>query len=207
MAVITNYATLQTAVADYLARDDLSTFVPNFVQNCENKLYRTLNLRNEETALSVNISSGVAAVPSTFKALKFAYYNSSPIALLEWVTLDELYSKYPVRSNSSTPAVISREGTNFVFGPVADDLTAGLKGIYYAKKDPLRTTDPSWYVTNAPEVLLYGSLLEAEPFIKNDPRIPVWRMLYDEAVGTLETEERNASSKSNNLVQRAARVV
>jgi hypothetical protein len=28
MAIITNYATLQTAVADYLARDDLTTFVP-----------------------------------------------------------------------------------------------------------------------------------------------------------------------------------
>ena len=70
MAVITNYATLQTAIGDYLARDDLSGWIPNFIQNAENKLRRTLNLRNEETALSVSISSGVAAVPSAFKALR-----------------------------------------------------------------------------------------------------------------------------------------
>ena len=91
MAVITSYATLLTAVADYLARDDLTTFVPNFIQNAENELYRTLNLRNEETALSVAISSGVAAVPADFKALKFAYFDASPAELLQWVSVEELY--------------------------------------------------------------------------------------------------------------------
>lgn len=200
MAVITNYATLQTAVGDYLARSDLSTFIPNFIQNCENKLYRTLNLRNEETALSVSISSGVAAVPSNFKALKFAYYDRAPIAKLTWVALDQLYEEYPVRSNSSVPNLISREAGNFVFGPVATDGT--LKGVYYAKKDPLRTTDPSWYVTNAPEVLLYGSLLEAEPFIKGDERIAVWQQFYNDAVNTLMIEERNSSASKGPLTTR-----
>ena len=71
MAIITNYSTLKTAVADFMARDDLTTFIPNFIENAERKLYRTLNLRNEETALSVSISSGVATVPSDFKMLKF----------------------------------------------------------------------------------------------------------------------------------------
>ena len=96
MAVITSYATLQTAVADYLARSDLTTFIPNFIQNAENKLYRSLNLRNEETALSVTIASGVAAVPTGFKALKFAYIDGSPISLLRWVSVEELYNDYPL---------------------------------------------------------------------------------------------------------------
>ena len=98
MAVVTNYATLLTAVADYLARDDLTTFIPNFVQNAENKLYRTLNLRNEETALSVSVSSGTGTVPTDFKALKFAYFDGSPVQMLDWVPVEELYRDYPVRS-------------------------------------------------------------------------------------------------------------
>lgn len=201
MAVITNYATLQTAVGDYLARDDLSGWIPNFIQNAENKLRRTLNLRNEETALSVSISSGVAAVPSAFKALKFAYYDRSPIQLLRWVSINELYNDYPNRA-TGVPCVISREGSNFVFGPASNDGT--LKGIYYAKKDPLRTTDPSWYATNAPEVLLYGSLLEAAPFLINDERIPVWQMFFNDAVETLKEEQNNSEHSQGSLAQRTS---
>ena len=197
MAVITDYATLQTAVGDYLARDDLTGFIPNFIQNTENKLYRSLNLRNEETALSVSISSGVAAVPSDFKALKLAYFDETPAKILSWVALEEIYRDYPDRSSNSTPAVISREGANFVFGPRSKDGT--LTGIYYAKQDPLRTTDPSWYVTNAPEVLLYGSLLEAAPFIHNDERLPTWQTLFNEAVATLQEEESNSHTSMGSL--------
>lgn len=200
MAVVTNYATLQTAVADYLARSDLTTFIPNFIQNVENKLLRTLNLRNEETALSLSITNNVATVPSDFKAIKLAYYDDTPVRLLQWVSLDELYRDYPVRNGSGVPAVISREAGNFIFGPASQDGT--LKGVYYAKQDPLRTTDPSWYVTNAPEVLLYGALLEAEPFLKNDARLAVWRELYNDAISTLQAEEANSSTSKGSLYTR-----
>lgn len=202
MAVITNYATLQTAIADYLARDDLTSFIPNFVQAAENKLYRTLNLRAEETALSVSISNNVAAVPSDFKALKFAYYDQTPVRLLQWVSIDELYRDYPDRSDQGEPSVISREGTNFVFGKPSQDGT--LKGIYYKKLDPIRTTDGTWYVVNAPEVLLYGSLLEAEAFIHNDPRLMVWQQMYSDALDSLRKEQDNAQVSQGQLVQRAS---
>lgn len=183
---------MQTEVADTLAQSDLTTYIPQFIQFAENKLYASLNLRNEETALSVSVTSGTGAVPADFKALKFAYVNETPTTILEWVAIEELYRRYPTRTGASTPKMISREGANFTFGPAAKDFT--LSGIYYAKQDPLRTTDPSWYVTNHPEVLLYGSLLEAEAFIKNDSRIPVWRAFYDEAVSVIKLEERNASA-------------
>lgn len=175
-----------------------------FIQFAENKLYRTLNLRNEETALSVDVSSGLAAVPTDFKKLKFVYYNSSPISPLTWVPLTKLYEEYPVRSSTSTPCLISREGANFVFGPVATDGTGVLKGVYYAKQDPLRTTDPSWYVTNAPEVLLYASLLEAKPFIMDDERIPVWQTFLRDAIQTLKEENKNAETSGGPISQRAA---
>jgi hypothetical protein len=202
MAIITNYATLKTAIADYLARDDLTTFIPNFVQNTENKLRRTLNLRNEETALSVAVSSGTGTVPTDFKALKLAYVPDSPSELLKWVPLEEIYRAYPTRSGSNTPVLISREGANFVFGPYAKDFT--LTGIYYAKPDSLEDTDPSWYVTNAPELLLYGSLMESAPFIHGDERLPVWQQLFTDALQTLRDEQNAAETSMGNLTQRVS---
>lgn len=203
MAIITNYATLQTAISDALARDDLTSFLPNFIENAERKLYRTLNLRNEETALSVSISSGVAAVPSGFKALKFAYFDATPAVLLRWVSINELYEDYPNRSETGTPSVISREGTNFVFGPVSVDGT--LKGIYWNKLSLLSGSNTTnWYTTNAPEVLFYGALLEAQPWIYNDPRIPIWREFYLEAVDTLRRENFSAEYSQGSIAQRVS---
>jgi hypothetical protein len=201
MAIITNYATLKTAIADYLARDDLTTFIPNFVQNTENKLRRTLNLRNEETDLSITISIGVADVPTDFKALKFAYYDSTPSQLLQWVPIEELIRDYPDRSAIGIPRVISRYAEVFWFGPVPAD-GSNIYGSYYAKQDPLETTDGSWYVTNAPEVLLYGALMEAAPFIHDDPRLATWQQLFTDALSTLRDEQRNAEHSHGQLIQR-----
>ena len=202
MAVITNYATLLTAVEDYLARSDLTTFVPNFVQNAENKIYRRLNIRAEEQALSVAVSSGVGALPTRFKKLKFAYVDESPITVLNWMPLEDLYRKYPIRSGANTPCRVSRQGGNFVFGEYPKDFT--MTGTYYQKFEPLRTTDGNWYVVNAPEVLLYASLLEAEPFLKNDPRIPVWQQFLRDAIGAIEEEEKGARYSSGQLKARVA---
>lgn len=186
MAVITSYATLQTAVSDYLEREDLATFIPNFIQNCEGKLYRDVKLRDMETALSETVSSGVISVPTRYLELKYAYVDQSPVRPLQIVPVQDVYEQYPVRS-SGPPVVIAREGSNFIFGPVpADGVT--IKGLYYKYYEPVRTTDPNWYITNAPHVLLYGSLIEAEPFLRNDERIQLWRSLYDEGVGLLKRE-------------------
>ncbi len=124
-----------------MARDDLTADIPLFIQFAENELYRTLNLRNEETALSVDISSGAAAVPTDFKALKVAYYNGTEAVVVDWTAIEDLYRDFPDRADSTTtPEQISREAASFVFGPVATDASAGLKGVYYDKQDPLRTT-------------------------------------------------------------------
>ncbi len=47
----------------------------------------------------------------------------------------------------------------------------------------------NWLTENAPEVLLYGTLLEATPFLKNDERIPVWQNMYDRSAAMLNGED------------------
>ncbi len=189
MAIITNYATLQTAIANYLARDDLATFLPNFTQNCEAKLYKELRIRAMETALSGTISSGVLAVPNDYVELKYAYITTSPVQFLSRITAEKLYENYPVRSGASVPQVISREAGNFIFGPYPGAYT--IAGVYYARLASLSASNTTnWFTTNAPDVLLYGSLLEAELFIANDQRIPLWKAAYDIALKAIKDEDR-----------------
>ena len=195
MAVVSSYATLQTAVDDYLARADLSTggWVVNFIQNAENKIYRTLKIRDMETAFTGTVASGVVALPARYLDLKHAYVDESPTKWLTRVDPEEIYRTFPNRSGSAVPSLIGREAENFIFGDNGE--TRAIAGIYYQYYEPLRTTDPNWYVTNAPEVLLYGSLLEAEPFMAGDARLqgllPVWRELFNDAVRTLTAQEKS----------------
>jgi hypothetical protein len=203
MALINSYATLVTATEDYLARSDLTSWVPNFLQNSQKKLYRSLRIRPMETALSVTIASGVAALPADYLDLKYAYVNASPVKFLERVTPEEIYRNYPVRSASGKPHWIAREAENFIFGPYPDS-TYSIAGIYYKQLDLLSASSTTnWFTTNAPEVLLYGALLEAQPFLMNDKRIPVWQALFNEAIDTIDRQERREKHSGSTLQVRA----
>jgi hypothetical protein len=51
------------------------------------------------------------------------------------------------------------------------------------------TNQTNWLTEFAPQLLLYGALLEATPFLKNDERIPVWQNMYDRAAAMLNGED------------------
>lgn len=205
MAIITSYTTLQTAVGDYLARSDLTTFIPNFVQNWEERFYRDSDNWASwmVAAASITVSSNVAAVPAAFLGwVNDSAYISGQSGSLKYIGLQQLYGRYPRNGGTGQPAYFARNGSNFEFGPIAADGLV-LSGPYYAKPTVIRSyttggADAATHplVVNAPDLLLYGSLLEAESFLKNDNRIMIWKGYYDEALRAYQSryrQERHAS--------------
>ena len=62
--------------------------------------------------------------------------------------------------------------------------------LFYAKVPSLSSTRPTnWILLNAPDIYLYGSLLEAEAFLQNDPRIQLWKQGFDQAVADLQLQD------------------
>jgi hypothetical protein len=192
MAVITNYTTLQTAVTDNLARSDLSTFVPNFIQQWEERFYRESQNWGSwmEAALNVTIAASVAAVPSDHLAIKVAYISGQNTPPLKRIGLEQLYARFPRSGSTGVPVYFARNGANFEFGPIP---TGGaMVGTYYAKPTVLRTDSDgiNWLITNAPDLCLYGALLEAEVFIKEDARLLIWREFYNAALDAYRSQMR-----------------
>lgn len=184
MAIITSYSTLLTAVTDYLARSDLSSYAPNFVQNFEERFYReSQNWASwMEQSFNVTITTAVAAVPADYLGSKSAYISGQNSPPLKRISLEQLYARYPRAGSTGVPAYYARNKSNFEFGPIPTGGT--LVGTYYGKPTVLRsyTTGGAdavahFLIVNAPDLLLYGALMEAEPFIKNDPRLETWRLL------------------------------
>lgn len=63
---------------------------------------------------------------------------------------------------------------------------------YYRRFDPLAITPSNWLLTNAPGVYLYAALLEAQPFLMNDARVPLWAAMLGAATRALSEADRRA---------------
>jgi hypothetical protein len=62
--------------------------------------------------------------------------------------------------------------------------------LYYERLQPLDSSNQTnWFTIYAPQALLYGSLLQAMPYIKNDERMPMWQQNYDLIIQTLKSED------------------
>lgn len=187
MAIITSYTTLQTAVSDWLAKSNLSTFTPNFIQNWEERFYRQPKNFGSwmEQSLNSTIASSVIAVPAGYLAMKYAYVDGSPSSRLDRMSLNQLLGTYPRGGDTGLPVWYARDGANFIFGP-APDSTYTIKGTYWAKPTVMRSfaSDAAahWIIVNAPDLALYGSLCESAPFLKNSKDLPIWQGLYSQAL-------------------------
>lgn len=187
---ISTYSELKTAVANWVDRSDLTTYVPDFIALGEARIYRELRIRAMETALNGTISSGSMSLPTSYVELKFAYVDGTPTQRLQRKTLEFIYEKYPVRSSDGKPSFIAREGSSFIFGPYPDSGYT-IKGIYYARLAALSDSNTTnWFTTNAPDILLWASLAETEPFLKNDARLVVWEAKYQSSKKTIQDEDK-----------------
>lgn len=184
MAAVSSYSTLKTAIADWLARGDLTGFIDNFIQNWEEDFLREPQNfgRWMEADLSVVIASSVAAVPADYLGLKYAYVNGSPSSRLDRMSLNQTLGTYPRGGRTDIPRWITRGGSNFLFGPEPNSGYT-IKGWYWAKPVLIRSYAADavghWLMINAPDLAIYGSLLQAEPFLMNDKRVALWQTMYD----------------------------
>lgn len=181
---ITTYAELQTAVSNWLHRADLTSALPDFVTLAETEIFRRLRVKDLETAFTATITANAAALPTSYLELKYAYVSSTPIQWLDRKGARWIREKYPFNSNTGVPKFIAREGSNFIFGPYSDAAYT-LAGVYYKNIGPLSSSAHALF-TNNPDMYLYGSLLAAVPYLKNDARVPLWRAQYEACMGSAQ---------------------
>ena len=77
---------------------------------------------------------------------------------------------------------------------------------YYTVFGPLiNDTDTHWLLANAYDIYLYGSLVAAEPYLRNDERVVLWQAGYADAVAAvMETEMRGRINRSGQQLSMAA---
>lgn len=198
MSITTN-AELETAVANYLARADLTSFIPDFIVGAETRIAfgsdepfpsQALRIRAMETE-SVFTVGATNPLPTGFLQMRSLYVTSNGVTgPLEQTSLEEMYRQYG--GKTGTPKFYALSGDEIVFGPSPSSESAfSATMLFYKKFDPVATASPvPWLLTNAPLVYVYGALLEASPFIRNDDRLQVWHGLFTGLIGGLMRSDR-----------------
>ena len=192
---ISTYAELQTAVANWLDRDDLTDRIPEFIALAEAKMNRNLRI-----SLMENISTAISTVggqrdyplPAGFTGMKEFHLTTNPLTPLSYLT-PEMMSRMWAGSTSGKPrafTLFSDGGTRKIkLGP-APDVVYTTSMLYLKKIDNLSVANPTeTMLTENPDIYLYGALLEAEPFLMNDGRVQLWAGLLQKVAQDLQDRD------------------
>jgi len=200
---ITNYTDLQSTIADYLARTDLTTQIPLFIQLAENRLRRDLRIRPMLKVVTTltTASDPTVALPSDFLEMRDLHIESSPIQTLVYQNPSNFYRNTKASTaDSGAPKFYTVMGSEFQFAPIPDSAYT-LKMVYYAAPSYLSSTVSSnVFLANSPDLLLYASLGEAEPYLMNDARIATWAQLYDRGLNSLTVSDSAGENPSAPMV-------
>ena len=193
MPAFTSYANLQTNIADYLARTDLTDKIPMFVSLAEKRLNRDLRLRQTLQQSTYTMPEGFEIpTPADFLEMQDLHLDANPIIPLTYQTVSQFYR----RSNDSQqgrPINYTLVADNFVLSPQPTGATTA-NMTYYKIPKVLSDTNPSnEYLDVCPDLLLYASLAESAPFLMDDPRLATWQSLYTEGVASI-TKSDEAST-------------
>lgn len=201
---ITTYAELQTAVANWLARANLTNRIPEFITLCEARYGRELRVAGMEKRAytGTTVSTEYVQLPSDFREARNFQLVTSPVTLLDQVSPDFIDQQYG--GQTGKPRYYAIVGDEFQLAP-APDGPYTLELNYWAKIPALSDTNQTnWMLTNAPDVYLFGALCEAIPHIQDDKRVGLWEQKYKNAVNTLQEDSTRRRWSSTAMQMRIA---
>ena len=200
---ITTYAELQSSIADWLLRDDLTSVIPTFISLAEAKFNRRIRDYRMVKRATAQVDTAYFAIPSDWQENIRFQLNTSPITTLEYVTPDQAAEEKRLYNSSGRPAFFTMIGDEFQIVP-APDSTYNAELTYYAKIPALSASNTSnWLLTKAPDIYLYGALMEAAPYLDDDARIQVWSNLLEQSMNAIQIESDRAKTGSSSIRMRA----
>lgn len=180
---IATYADLQASVASWLNRSDLTANVPDFIDLAEDMLNGDLKTRSMEAKVTLSSVAGTktVALPSDMLEMRRLQVVGTYNQPLSYRSPDELSIDY-ADNRVGQPVVFTVVGSNIELAPTPDAVYS-LELTYQQRIPALSDSNTTnWLLTAWPSAYLYGALIAAEPFLKNDERLPIWQALYQQAV-------------------------
>jgi len=181
------YTELVAAIKGYLNRTDLDDVIPTFIVLTEARINRTIRCRRMEKVTTYQHDSQYEDLPSDFLEARNIQSNTQPLTVLNYVTpqyADQLISE----ELTGKPKFFTIVGNQIELVPFSE---VEIRMTYYGAVPALTDDAPSnWLATNFPDIYLYGTLVQAAMYLKDDPT--TWATLFDSAVEELRIDDERS---------------
>lgn len=181
---IASYSDLVTAIQEWLGRDNDATLlarIPDLITLAEAKFNRLLfapQMEKRSTA-TIDITSTdpeFISLPSDFQTMRRVRLNSVTgkpgLQMMSQTQLDDY--RYSIDNVTGQPVYFAIVGVNMELAPTPNE-NYTLEMVYRSKLAGLTVGNPSnWLIALAPDLYLYGTLLESAPYLQDDERVPLW---------------------------------
>jgi hypothetical protein len=154
---------------------------------------RELRIRQMMKSATTTTTGGDAtvALPPDFLEARDLIVQSNPVRVITYVS-PSVFSRNTRSTESGVPVDYTILATEFKFAPIPDT-NYTLEILYFAAPDYLSNTNTSnVFLAVCPDLVLYGALIEAEPYLMNDARLQVWAGMYQKGVDALTTSDEQA---------------
>lgn len=205
MPEITTFTSLKADVVRYLERggsaiSDPNVFdqIPRLINAAERNICQELKLQGQIEVLrdltGLRIGQPIMTKPDRWRQTASMNFGTGATGMrmkpLFPRSYEYLRTYWPDQSVTGEPEFYAEyDYQHYLIAPTPD-ANYPLEGIFYMQPQLLDTVNQTNFFTIwTPNLLLYGTLLEASPFLKNDDRIPVWRELYDRNASTLAGQD------------------
>jgi hypothetical protein len=170
----------------------LTAVIPDFIRFAETRLSRDLRTRKMLKSATSSMTAGDArvALPTDFLEIRDLYTQGNPRKPVTYMS-PSAFTRNARADESGLPVFYTTLSAEFQFAPIPDTAYV-LEILYYAQPTVLSSSNSSnVFLANYPDALLYGSLLEAEPYLINDARSQTWATLYDRAIKNISDADQS----------------
>jgi hypothetical protein len=195
VAAVMTYDTLVENIQSYLERTDTATLdkIPLFIMLAEQVIASQIKFLGNLTVVEANMTTSNPIINKPVRWHKTVSMNvtidgvKQPVLLRKYEYLREYW---PEQAQTGVPKFYcDYDYENWLVAPTPAD-NFDFEVLYYERVQPLDSSNQTnWFTQYAPQALLYGSLLQAMPFLKNDERTPIWQAQYQAIMQTLKAED------------------
>lgn len=199
-----SYANLQASIVGWLwDRDDLTARIPDFISIAEAQFNREIRARDMETILPFSSGAISYNLPTDFLepiSLVIPGFEPSggvvsPVSASKFREMKASYSA----SDTSRPAIYTIIGNSMYFAPTPQS-SFSYELAYYARVPALSISTPTnWMLVKNPDVYLYGSLLQAAPYLEDEKTVGIWNSAFTSAKESINKEAENAIYQRSTL--------
>ena len=201
-AYVMTYTNLVEDVQRYMERDDAGFVaqIPSLIGLAEAaiaaELKSLLQLTVVETTLATN--QDVLNKPARWRKTVSMKVNGAPVLLRS----QDYIAQYQSQSSNAQPKYYSEyDYNNWNFAPKPDQ-DYPVEIIYYSLIQPLDDSNQTnLFTRECPQAMLFGTLLQAQGYLKALDKIPVWKQYYTESLAALKKEDNSRRIDRNTTVQ------